>query len=113
MLAIIPVTKTTASRLTPEIRDKSAFGAVFSDHMLVADYGGDSISLHFNRTALGATAAAWRATGCTDGVLFTNSFGSALQMWWGGVRATGYRKNETFDKELQREPAASCADAAV
>jgi heptosyltransferase II len=41
---------------------------------------------------LGATAAAWRATGCRDGVLFTNSFGSALQMWWGGVRATGYRK---------------------
>ena len=38
MLATIPVTKTTASRLTPDIRDKSAFGAVFSDHMLVADY---------------------------------------------------------------------------
>ncbi len=34
----IPVTKTTASRLTPDIRDNSAFGAVFSDHMLVADY---------------------------------------------------------------------------
>jgi branched-chain amino acid aminotransferase len=38
MLATIPVTKTTASRLTPELRDKSAFGAVFSDHMLMADY---------------------------------------------------------------------------
>ena len=34
----IPVTKTTASRLTPELRDNAAFGAVFSDHMLVADY---------------------------------------------------------------------------
>jgi len=34
----IPVTKTTASRLTPELRDKAAFGAVFSDHMLVADF---------------------------------------------------------------------------
>ena len=40
MLATIPVTKTTASRLTPELRDNAAFGAVFSDHMLVADYAG-------------------------------------------------------------------------
>ncbi len=39
MLATIPVTKTSASRLTPELRDNSPFGAVFSDHMLVADYG--------------------------------------------------------------------------
>jgi branched-chain amino acid aminotransferase len=36
----IPVTKTPASRLTPELRDNAAFGAVFSDHMLVADYTG-------------------------------------------------------------------------
>ena len=40
MFATIPVTKTTASRLTPELRDKAAFGAVFSDHMLVADFAG-------------------------------------------------------------------------
>jgi len=40
MLATIPVTRTSASRLTPELRDKAAFGAVFSDHMLVADYAG-------------------------------------------------------------------------
>lgn len=40
MLATIPVTKTSASRLTPELRDNSPFGAVFSDHMLVADYTG-------------------------------------------------------------------------
>ena len=38
MLATIPITKTTASRLTPELRDNAAFGAVFSDHMLVADF---------------------------------------------------------------------------
>ena len=38
MLATIPVTKTSASRLTPELRDNAAFGAVFSDHMLVADF---------------------------------------------------------------------------
>jgi branched-chain amino acid aminotransferase len=38
MLATIPVTKTTSSRLTPELRDNAAFGAVFSDHMLVADW---------------------------------------------------------------------------
>ena len=38
MLATIPITKTSASRLTPELRDNSPFGAVFSDHMLVADY---------------------------------------------------------------------------
>jgi branched-chain amino acid aminotransferase len=40
MLATISITKTSASRLTPELRDKAAFGAVFSDHMLVADYAG-------------------------------------------------------------------------
>src|SRR6185436_459814 len=40
MLATIPVTKTTASRMTPELRDTAAFGAVFSDHMLVADFVG-------------------------------------------------------------------------
>lgn len=38
MLATIPVTKTTASRLTPELRDNAAFGAVFSDHMLIVDW---------------------------------------------------------------------------
>ena len=38
MLATFPITKTTSSRLTPELRDNSPFGAVFSDHMLVADY---------------------------------------------------------------------------
>jgi branched-chain amino acid aminotransferase len=40
MLATIPITKTSASRLTPELRDNAAFGAVFSDHMLVADFVG-------------------------------------------------------------------------
>ncbi len=38
MLATIAITKTSASRMTPELRDNAAFGAVFSDHMLVADY---------------------------------------------------------------------------
>ena len=38
MLATIPVTRTTRSRLTAELRDNAPFGAVFSDHMLVADY---------------------------------------------------------------------------
>jgi len=38
MLATIPVTRTTHSRLTAELRDSAAFGAVFSDHMLVADF---------------------------------------------------------------------------
>jgi branched-chain amino acid aminotransferase len=38
MLATIPITKTSASRMTPELRDTAAFGAVFSDHMLVADF---------------------------------------------------------------------------
>ena len=40
MLATFPITKTSASRMTPELRDNAAFGAVFSDHMLVADYAG-------------------------------------------------------------------------
>ena len=40
MLATIPITKTSASRMTPELRDNAAFGAVFSDHMLVADFVG-------------------------------------------------------------------------
>jgi heptosyltransferase-2 len=39
-----------------------------------------------------ASAAAWRASGCREGLLFTNSFGSALQMRLGGVRAVGYRQ---------------------
>ncbi len=38
MLATFPITKTSASRLTPELRDNAPFGAVFSDHMLVADF---------------------------------------------------------------------------
>jgi heptosyltransferase-2 len=41
---------------------------------------------------LGAGAKAWRATGCREGLLFTNSIGSALQMRLGGIRAVGYRK---------------------
>lgn len=36
----IAVTRTTQSRLTPELRDTAPFGAVFSDHMLVCDYAG-------------------------------------------------------------------------
>ena len=40
MLATFPITRTSASRLTPELRDHSPFGAVFSDHMLVADFAG-------------------------------------------------------------------------
>jgi len=38
MLATIPVTRTTTSRLTAELRDTAPFGAVFSDHLLIADY---------------------------------------------------------------------------
>jgi len=38
MLATMPITKTSASRMTPELRDNAAFGAVFSDHMLVVDW---------------------------------------------------------------------------
>ncbi len=38
MLATIPVTRTEVTRLTPKLRDTAPFGAVFSDHMLVADY---------------------------------------------------------------------------
>jgi branched-chain amino acid aminotransferase len=38
MLATIPVTRTAAPRLTPELRDSAPFGAVFSDHILVADF---------------------------------------------------------------------------
>jgi branched-chain amino acid aminotransferase len=40
----IPITRTTHSRLTPELRDTAAFGAVFSDHMLVADWANGSWS---------------------------------------------------------------------
>ncbi len=38
MLATLHVTKTTHSRLTPELRDNAPFGGVLSDHMLIADY---------------------------------------------------------------------------
>jgi hypothetical protein len=34
----IPVTRTTTPRLSEQLRDSAAFGAVFSDHVLVADY---------------------------------------------------------------------------
>src|SRR5262245_24285139 len=34
----MPVTRTTTPRLSEELRDKAAFGAVFADHILVADY---------------------------------------------------------------------------
>lgn len=40
---------------------------------------------------LKATRRAIAATGIRDGLLFTNSFGSALSMRLGGVRAVGYR----------------------
>jgi branched-chain amino acid aminotransferase len=36
--AAIPVTRTTAPRFSEALRDSAAFGAVFSDHVLVADY---------------------------------------------------------------------------
>ena len=36
--ASIPVTRTTTSRFSEQLRDTAAFGAVFSDHALVADY---------------------------------------------------------------------------
>jgi branched-chain amino acid aminotransferase len=36
--ATIPVTRTTTPRFSAELRDAAAFGAVFSDHILVADY---------------------------------------------------------------------------
>ncbi|MDH4064965.1 MAG: branched-chain amino acid aminotransferase [Acidobacteriota bacterium] len=36
--ASIPVTRTTAPRFSEQLRDSAAFGAVFSDHVLVADY---------------------------------------------------------------------------
>ena len=40
----IPITRTTHSRLTPELRDNAPFGAVFSDHMLVAEWHNGSWS---------------------------------------------------------------------
>ena len=38
MSATIPVTRTTKSRLTEELRENSPFGTNYSDHMFVADY---------------------------------------------------------------------------
>jgi heptosyltransferase-2 len=49
-----------------------------------------------------AAAAAIKACGARRGVLFTNSFGSAWQMWWASVRAVGYR-NE-FRSFMLAEP---------
>lgn len=37
-IASIPVTRSTTPRFSEELRDTAAFGAVFSDHVLVADY---------------------------------------------------------------------------
>lgn len=36
--ASIPVTRTTTPRFSEQLRDSAAFGAVFSDHVLVVDY---------------------------------------------------------------------------
>jgi len=36
--ASIPVTRTSTPRFSEQLRDSAAFGAVFSDHVLVADY---------------------------------------------------------------------------
>ena len=36
--ASIPVTRTTHPRFSEQLRDSAAFGAVFSDHVLMADY---------------------------------------------------------------------------
>jgi branched-chain amino acid aminotransferase len=44
MLATFAVTRTSASRLTPELRDTAPFGAVFSDHVLIADWSGGTWS---------------------------------------------------------------------
>ena len=38
MHAPLPVTRVTSSRLTQAIREESAFGSVFADHMLTAEY---------------------------------------------------------------------------
>ncbi len=38
MSATIPVTRTTKSRLTEDLRENSPFGTNYSDHMFVADY---------------------------------------------------------------------------
>ncbi|HYW66068.1 MAG TPA: branched chain amino acid aminotransferase, partial [Candidatus Dormibacteraeota bacterium] len=38
MTTAIPITRTTHSRLTEELREKSPFGTNYSDHMFVADY---------------------------------------------------------------------------
>lgn len=61
MLATIPVTKTSASRLTPDLRDNAPFGAVFSDHMVVADWTsgkwGDPKIIPYGAQAIAAAPA--------------------------------------------------------
>lgn len=44
-------------------------------------------------SGLRAQARAVAASGAREGVLFTNSFGSAFAFWLGGVKATGYRND--------------------
>jgi branched-chain amino acid aminotransferase len=68
----IPVTKTSASRLTPELRDNAAFGAVFSDHMLIADYvngtwGEPRIVPYGSQTIAAAPAVAHYGQGIFEG----------------------------------------------
>jgi len=38
MTTAIPITRTTHSRLTQDLREKSPFGTNYSDHMFAADY---------------------------------------------------------------------------
>jgi branched-chain amino acid aminotransferase len=59
--ASIPVTRTSAPRFSEQLRDSAAFGAVFSDHLLVADYAdgkwGDPVIVPYGPMPLPAAPA--------------------------------------------------------
>ncbi len=66
-------------------------------HLIGKGWAGDLLAAHewpITRlpVGIGPAAAAVRALGIPRGLLFTNSFGSALQWRLGGVRSVGYRR---------------------
>jgi branched-chain amino acid aminotransferase len=117
MLATIPVTRTAASRLTPELRDNSPFGAVFSDHMLVADYangkwGEPHIVPYGAQSMAAAPAVAHYGQGIFEGFkVFPRSKGGAVLF---RPQANHARMNKTCQRMAMPEiPASIFVDGTV
>jgi len=110
MPATISVTRTPASRLTPELRDTAPFGAVFSDHMLVADYAdgkwGDPVIVPYGAQLLpAAPAVAHYGQGIFEGLKAYPQEGGGVAVF--RVDANHARMNRTTARMAMPEIPAS------